>query len=587
MDRRTLPPQDGLPITSDLHPAAREVAGMRAARRKVLAGLGAALAGGTLAGAAAAAPAVAAPPAPAGGTGWASPQDFGARGDGRTDDTDALRRLAASGASLVFFPPGTYPIADTITWPTHYMRVEGSVQTTRNSVVLGTTPGMTLFAVTGWQCGFSRIGLEGDGAVKTGEGATMTGIAFVRPNRTGVDLTLDRCYVTRMKTGILLRGNGNRVMDSVISACMTGIAFEDALDLVKPYEDAAAQPEYRRNIVSGNIFHVIQGDDDAVCIRVASDPALTWGHVIRDNWADACRRFFAGHLKDGVLTGNVMTRMYGGRGGGLENAAIIDIQRPAGGGDAVAIVSGNLVQGKSHADRSNSIGIRVSADDVSIVGNAVIATTREGVVIDGARAIVANNRVVLAGFSALRPQAKAFQRGRFAAITIDGPDAEIDGNVVRSDGRTAMGMLLTGRAAGARMRDAPVSSGMFPDGVVVDQRARETSSDGDLPAGLARLDAPDGALSCTQAGACRDGRFLRLAGTLRADRPVAAGSTVFSLPVGQSARPARVPVCVVRADGSEEIAVLKLAAGGEACLPAAVLGAGDVVHLDGAVFMAV
>lgn len=561
--------------------AAGELPRSGAMRRRILAGLGIAPAAAAMA-MTSSGMAAAAPDRPAGaGSWWATPQDFGARGDGRSDDTDALTRLAASGASLVFFPPGTYPISRTITWPTHYMRVEGSVQTTRNSVVLGRTKGMTLFAVTGWQCGFSRIGLEGDGAVKTGDGATMTGIAYVRPNRTGVDLTIDHCYVTRMATAILLRGNGNRVLDSIISASAIGISFEDALDLSPPYEDAAAQPEYRRNIVSGNIFHVIQGNADAVCVRVVSDPAVTWGHVIRDNWADACRRFFVGHLKDGLVCGNVMTRMYGGLGGTLDNAAIIDVQRPTSGGDAVSLVSGNIVQGKSHSDRSNSIGIRASANDVTILGNAVIATTREGISVDGARAIVAQNRVSLAGFSTMKTGAQRFQREAFAAIEINGADAQIDGNVVRSDGRTAAGIRLTDKATGLRMKEDPTASGTFPDGVVQDRRSRKSSAlDGGV-AGMVGLVSAGTAVGCTAAGVCRDGRVLRMAGAVIAERDVPAGQTLFSLPAGCASQPARIAICIEHRDGRDALAVLRLDADGGARLPALGLDAGDRVHLDG------
>jgi hypothetical protein len=38
---------------------------------------------------------------------------FGARGDGETDDTDAIRNAIAAGRD-VFFPEGTYPVSDTI-----------------------------------------------------------------------------------------------------------------------------------------------------------------------------------------------------------------------------------------------------------------------------------------------------------------------------------------------------------------------------------------------------------------------------------------------------------------------------------------
>jgi hypothetical protein len=46
-------------------------------------------------------------------SGYANVRDFGAKGDGVTDDTDALRR--AFEKSAVYLPPGTYLIRDTVT----------------------------------------------------------------------------------------------------------------------------------------------------------------------------------------------------------------------------------------------------------------------------------------------------------------------------------------------------------------------------------------------------------------------------------------------------------------------------------------
>jgi len=45
---------------------------------------------------------------------WVSVKEFGAKGDGVTDDTQAIQNALSSGASVVFFPRGTYLVTSTL-----------------------------------------------------------------------------------------------------------------------------------------------------------------------------------------------------------------------------------------------------------------------------------------------------------------------------------------------------------------------------------------------------------------------------------------------------------------------------------------
>ncbi len=65
--------------------------------------------------------------------GWTSVKDYGAVGDGKTDDTEALRRAVADlcGAQFaqktLFFPKGTYVVSDSVLWPrAQYFTVRGA-----------------------------------------------------------------------------------------------------------------------------------------------------------------------------------------------------------------------------------------------------------------------------------------------------------------------------------------------------------------------------------------------------------------------------------------------------------------------------
>ncbi len=54
---------------------------------------------------------------------WVSVNEFGARGDGVTDDTEAVRRAMASGKSTVYFQPGRYLLDGVIEVPSHVNRI--------------------------------------------------------------------------------------------------------------------------------------------------------------------------------------------------------------------------------------------------------------------------------------------------------------------------------------------------------------------------------------------------------------------------------------------------------------------------------
>ena len=65
--------------------------------------------------------------------GWTSVKDYGAVGDGKTDDTEALRRAVTDlcGAQFaqktLFFPKGTYVVSDSVLWPhPKYFTVRGA-----------------------------------------------------------------------------------------------------------------------------------------------------------------------------------------------------------------------------------------------------------------------------------------------------------------------------------------------------------------------------------------------------------------------------------------------------------------------------
>jgi hypothetical protein len=56
---------------------------------------------------------------------WANVDAFGAKGDGETDDTEAVRAAMASGKPVVYLPRATYRVDGTVTVPSSVKRVTG------------------------------------------------------------------------------------------------------------------------------------------------------------------------------------------------------------------------------------------------------------------------------------------------------------------------------------------------------------------------------------------------------------------------------------------------------------------------------
>lgn len=100
----------------------------------------------------------------------ASVKDFGATGDGVTNDTAAIQAALSSGAKSVYFPDGVYLVQSSLTIPTNVLVYGESKYSTQ--IKKGFNGDLILF---GEGAQMHRLYLEGQGATYTGRGIVISG----------------------------------------------------------------------------------------------------------------------------------------------------------------------------------------------------------------------------------------------------------------------------------------------------------------------------------------------------------------------------------------------------------------------------
>lgn len=160
-------------------------------------------------------------------TGTANVRAYGAVGDGKTDDTDAIRKaiaaLPAGGGGVVFFPPGHY-LTDTV-YPPNFMTFKGhsayGYQEPGGTVISPFKPVQPrLFDLNG------RIGVRLEGLTLHGRkmGHEMTGVFLSRGNRGEQHIVIDGCRIESFT------GSGISMNEAHVWLIRHSILFNNGLD---------------------------------------------------------------------------------------------------------------------------------------------------------------------------------------------------------------------------------------------------------------------------------------------------------------------------------------------------------------------
>jgi len=143
---------------------------------------------------------------------WVSVKDFGAKGDGSTDDTAAIQEaLTQSANKCLYFPDGTYKISSTLTAPA-FITILGASEygSIINGAALSTN--QAILSITGSQYNISNLKFVGSG--------TQLGISAYN----GYFNTYTNLYFTNLKTGLALDESGAcRIFNCNFASNTTGI----------------------------------------------------------------------------------------------------------------------------------------------------------------------------------------------------------------------------------------------------------------------------------------------------------------------------------------------------------------------------
>ncbi|WP_102127664.1 right-handed parallel beta-helix repeat-containing protein [Deinococcus planocerae] len=341
-------------------------------------------------------PAVAAP------SGAVDVKSFGARGDGSTDDTDALRRAAASGKSL-YFPSGTYRVRRVIS----FQNLNGQTITGQNATLkqdsnftrdgdnavlfLKNSSNVTIQGLTviGNRTSSTPSSIDIDGVkVADSSSVTLRAMNVSRATTNGITvrdtngLVIENTTVAQSNhhgiwiwRGRNTRLSGNTVNDSGIGILATaGDGFTAENNRISGTSDTGTKTEGVNNVVyRGNTVSNFGKDGIKVMPHTASGVTVIRNAVIENNTVsgfrgltyDATSNILVHSTLGGRVVGNTVTGSGGTTGSPEEDGIRIN----AYGG----YTRSRDIEVRNNTLRNVKTGLRLISDNITVTGNRVQA----------------------------------------------------------------------------------------------------------------------------------------------------------------------------------------------------------------------
>lgn len=308
-------------------------------------------------------------------------RDFGARGDGITDDLAAIQQAIhaaqENGGGVVYFPPGTYGIAGVIEIPSKIALVgDGAAVSVIKQLLTGTVTVDVIRNVDYLTTGNSDIAIRNLTIVGPADAVTTTAnnprcLRFVRVR----DVIIAQCVVTRGANGGIWIGPGSSNVWITGNRCLDNRDFSIA---------------------------ALNEEDGATTSETISHLWITHNIILNPTEAENFGGIFVGEqLEDAVITGNVIDQTGGISSDGITVGIDFDI---GGFGSRRVLINDNVVRRAS----GNGISIYKAAqvtvqnnicelnglngittiwydtlEHIAIVGNVCRQNSRTGVLIDG------------------------------------------------------------------------------------------------------------------------------------------------------------------------------------------------------------
>jgi len=282
-------------------------------------------------------------------------KDFGAVGDGVTDDTAAIQAAIDTGYDLIF-PSGTYITSSQLTMNTAGQQLTAlhpypnefggaAIQFSHNGVCV---------LIQEAQCAITNLKFVGpdltvDTAIKA---AKLT-------NTDDIDVAVKNCLFKTCAVGINVIGRSLNASENLFANCTTCITLSWPTSGTSGTGDQALPLGWRATRILNNRAHSCT----LFLQTTGADKQYFRGAVINANQMDIGERFFEGGIIDSVISNNVVE---------MANSTIIYIDS---GGSELAI-TGNLLNGTSgdaaqSPARSIWFATGSTPSKVSITGNSM------------------------------------------------------------------------------------------------------------------------------------------------------------------------------------------------------------------------
>lgn len=199
-------------------------------------------------------------------------KDYGAKGDGTTDDTTAIQNAAAAlpNGGILYFPwtgpGGAYKITATINVTASYVRFVGSGRGYATQIQC-TATGVTMFKVKAPGFVMQDLTLLGNGGTN-GAGATVNGIELFGDTDGNTDSTLrGETTILYMATAVHIHGRNAVIEDTItITSSLTGVLIDGPDPTYNTGPDAS---QCRGHYIGGR-YHNIGVDNTTAGINVTS-----------------------------------------------------------------------------------------------------------------------------------------------------------------------------------------------------------------------------------------------------------------------------------------------------------------------------
>lgn len=226
--------------------------------------------------------------------------DFGAVGDGTTDDTAAIQ-LALNAGSTILFPVGTYKVTSGLTIPstgTHLKGVGTPVFGSIAHIVLSSITPQAVFTTAGQACSFKDLYIDA--------GTTTSGYIGIKLGPTSGaadrDCYFTNCNIQNADSAIYSYGRGVYVENCVLASLQNGVV----LDWPNPFTPGANPDQttftgFRAITVRDCRIQALSG---TVVRNLGTNAQNMTGLTFTGNYCDGNNGVIYGSVRNATFTGN-------------------------------------------------------------------------------------------------------------------------------------------------------------------------------------------------------------------------------------------------------------------------------------------